>query len=351
MKQQGPVSISAGESGFLARTAAPVLAALLGDRPFRIDACGSLLHRPALQLSRALAAFGAGCTASFPLQVSGPLRPGRASVDGSAGSQPISGLMFALPLLESPSVITVSSPRSVPYLRLTADILLSYGIRISMHGTAEDELVIDIPAPQRYTPCSCSVPDGDWSAAAPLMVAAAVRGAVLLSGLREDSLQADRAIVSVLHDAGAFVRQTPGGWLVRRSPLHGFTCDLSDSPDIIPAAAVLAAWSEGTSRIYGTPRLRTKESDREAAVCTLLKTAGVPFTLHGDSITIYGTSYSRRLASSAAIESAVCPCCGDHRMVMAALAAGLVPDDLSPLSKSLPEETARSFAGLFQSSL
>lgn len=340
--------IDVGESGFLARVAAPVSAAVFRDEAentgITIGGHGTLMARPMLQLKDIFSAVGVTCTDSMPLRLKGSIRPGTIEVDGSGGSQAVSGLMFALPLLDSPSEIIVDNPVSVPYIRLTAKILSEYGVKTEIINDYK-RLKIHIPAPQKYSlrrvPGNCVCLDGDWSAAAVFMAAAAICGRCSVAGLSADSLQADRVVLWALREAGAFVRENGGTYTVMRSPLHGFSFDCTDCPDLMPVLSAFAVYCEGHTEIKGLSRLAGKESDRAASIIHLLSESGVPHSREGDVLHIEGMSLTRRLLSGSMPAPGVYETFSDHRIVMAVMLLGLpavdiVPDDYAPLAKSMP---------------
>ena len=340
--------IDVGESGFLARVAAPVSAAVFRDEAentgITIGGHGTLMARPMLQLKDILSAVGVTCTDSMPLRLKGSIRPGTIEVDGSGGSQAVSGLMFALPLLDSPSEIIVDNPVSVPYIRLTAKILSEYGVKTEIINDYK-RLKIHIPAPQKYSlrrvPGNCVCLDGDWSAAAAFLCAAAICGRCSVTGLCKDSFQADRAVLGALREAGAFVRENGGTYTVMRSPLYGFSFDCTDCPDLIPVLSAFAVYCEGITEIKGLSRLAGKESDRAASIVHLLSKAGVAHSREGDVLHIEGMSLTRRLLSGSMPAPGVYETFSDHRIVMAVMllglpAADIVPDDYAPLAKSMP---------------
>ena len=340
--------IDVGESGFLARVAAPVSAAVFRDEAentgITIGGHGTLMARPMLQLKDILSAVGVTCTDSMPLRLKGSIRPGTIEVDGSGGSQAVSGLMFALPLLDSPSEIIVDNPVSVPYIRLTAKILSEYGVKTEIINDYK-RLKIHIPAPQKYSlrrvPGNCVCLDGDWSAAAVFMAADAICGRCSVAGLSADSLQADRVVLWALREAGAFVRENGGTYTVMRSPLHGFSFDCTDCPDLMPVLSAFAVYCEGHTEIKGLSRLAGKESDRAASIIHLLSESGVPHSREGDVLHIEGMSLTRRLLSGSMPAPGVYETFSDHRIVMAVMllglpAADIVPDDYAPLAKSMP---------------
>ena len=291
--------INVGESGFLARVAAPVSAAVFRDEAecagIMIEGHGTLMGRPMSQLRDILSAVGVTCTDSMPLRLKGSIRPGTIEVDGSGGSQSVSGLMFALPLLDSPSEIIVYNPVSVPYIRLSAKILSEYGVKTEIINDYK-RLKILIPAPQKYSlsrvPGNNVCVDGDvWDGG---IRNGGIRGMDIHDG---DSLQADRAVLGALKEAGAFVRENGGTYTVMRSPLHGFSFDCTDCPDLMPVLSAFAVYCEGITEIKGLSRLAGKESDRVASIIHLLSKAGVAHSREGDVLHIEGMSLTRRLLS------------------------------------------------------
>ena len=125
--------------------------------------------------------------------LSGKLRPGSYPIPGNVSSQFITGLMFALPLLDDDSEITVESPlESKPYIDLTLHVLKTFGINII---SALDGYYI--PGKQKYRPCVYTV-EGDESAAAFWRVANALGSDITCKGLNPDSLQGDRVICDII---------------------------------------------------------------------------------------------------------------------------------------------------------
>lgn len=81
------------------------------------------------------------------LMVKGPLKAGSYKLAGNVSSQFISGLLFALPLLEGDSSITITPPiESRSYINMTMAALQAFGVEASW----KDENTIYIPGGQRY---------------------------------------------------------------------------------------------------------------------------------------------------------------------------------------------------------
>lgn len=358
-----------GESGLLTRLMIPLAAALQrtsGEgKPLEINGEGTLLNRPLKGASEIMARFGtllrpvgqqAEGGIKVPLSVQGPLLPGKADISGKDGSQIISGLMMALPLLPSDSTVHVHDPKSIPYMFITSDVLRKFGVRIDSEMEGDEEfldtrdwglcsgITFKIKGGQSYRPASFAI-EGDWSAAANFLVAGAVFGKVQVKGLDTSSLQADISIMDILMDAGASLSQTEEDGVItaQRAPLRAFETDLGNCPDLFPIVSVLAAFCGGRSRIDGFRRLAGKESDRGAAIVGMLTGMGVGAFAEGDTLFVDGMSLERRLLTGNLLKGGEYTTFHDHRMAMALTVASLgadgqvVLDDPLCVGKSFPD--------------
>ncbi len=364
-----PETINAGESGLLARLMIPLMA-VLGDGNATVSGEGTLTRRPLKGARDIMGAFGVRLETisgtgqeSFsevhvPLTISGKLEGGKVTVSGSGGSQLITGLLMALPLLQEDTVIRLTEPKSIPYLFITMDVLKAFGVKIwcDMEGGPEfaesqdwndcTEIVLHIKGGQSYKATDMDI-EGDWSSAANFLVAGAIFGKVNVSGLDTKSLQADLSIMDILMEAGASLSQMgdddPRGVIhVQKAPLNAFDVDANNCPDLFPIAAVLAAFCQGTSRIAGVGRLANKESDRAQAILSMLVQLGVKARISGDKIIIEGHSLAQRCLTGHLLKGGNYTSSHDHRMVMALKVAELgadgpiVIDDIECVSKSFP---------------
>ena len=361
-----------GESGLLTRLMIP-LCAQLSTETVRIEGEKTLLKRPLSGAKDLMDAFGATCGEQVPLEVKGPLGAGRVDVSGRHGSQLISGLLMALPLGEKNTTLSVSEPKSIPYLYITLDVLRHFGITIGneMLGGKEfaesggdwdlcSGILFKIKGGGRYRACNMTL-EGDWSAAANFLVAGAIFGAgagkalgnaapLSLKGLDTSSLQADLGIMDVLMDCGACLSQLDGAQgeiIVQRAPLHPFVLDATHCPDLFPILAVLAAFCGGQSRIGGVGRLAHKESNRAVAITEMLTKMGVPVHTEGDEMVIEGMTLSQRLLSGKLLHGGAYTSCDDHRMVMALRVASLGAD--SPILIDNEACVEKSFPGFNES--
>lgn len=387
-----PDKLNVGESGLLTRLMIPIIAALGKGQPIEIDGCGTLPARPLKGASEIMAGFGTvlrplnpAPEVHVPLTVQGPLLSGKTSVSGKGGSQLISGLLMALPLLPGDSTLHIHDPKSIPYMFITADVLRRFGIKISseMEG-GEDFLetqdwslctgiTFKIKGGQKYSPAAFDI-EGDWSAAANFLVAGALFGDVRLTGLDTTSLQADISIMDILMEAGASLSQiedepqdeesanvkdsndneaadaqeanAPQGHrgliTAQKAPLRAFDTDLNNCPDLFPIVAILAAFCHGRSNIQGFKRLASKESDRGAAILNMLTQMGVEASAAGDILSITGESVESRLLNGHLLKGGEYTSSHDHRMAMALTVASwcadspIQIDDTSCIAKSFP---------------
>jgi 3-phosphoshikimate 1-carboxyvinyltransferase len=327
--------IQCGESGLCMRMFAPIAALL--PTPVVITGRGSLLNRPTNMIAEALSQLGVACTAnahndSLPITVTGPLRGANITINGYQTSQLLTGLLMALPLAEENSEVTVHDLNSKSYVDMTVQLLKQFGVVVRK----ESDNLYRIRGRQRYTPQTYVV-EGDWSGAAFLLVAAALRGAITIRNLFGNSRQPDSAILRILTLVGADITVNEQDVQVSRvsAPLKPFQFDATNSPDLFPPLVALAARCRGISVIYGIDRLRIKESDRATALQEEFAKLGVKVELVDDAMRIHGSALLR---GEVTVSSHY-----DHRIAMALAVAALAAeqpvtiDDAECVSKSYPD--------------
>lgn len=244
------------------------------------------------------------------LALRGKLMSGDFTVDGNVSSQFITGLLFALPLLDGDSRIIIDgSLASKAYIDITLDVLKKFGIKI----INDDYRCFSVKGNQKYKARSYTV-EGDFSQAAFFLVAGAIGCDITCTGLNESSLQGDKKILDILNAVGAKLEKKGlSGYCAIHSPdMHGITVDADEIPDLVPILAVLFSFCNGESRIINAGRLRIKESDRLTATRTVLGAMGVDITEGDDFLVIHG----RQVLNGASLSSF-----GDHRIAMAAAVA------------------------------
>lgn len=308
--QLGETTIDCGESGSTLRFLIPL--ALLGSQPVRFTGRGRLVERPLSEYAGLCREQGLLWESSggLPLRLCGPLRSGRFSLRGDVSSQFLSGLLFALPLLEGDSVIELTSGlESRGYVDLTLSALADFGIKVSHKDYRE----FHTAGGQAYQARDYRV-EGDFSQAAFWLVAGTIGQTVTCGGLSTQSLQGDKVILDLITRAGGSIRSSGSALAALPANTVGTVIDAVDCPDLVPVLAVLASVSNGETRIIRAGRLRLKESDRLAAITSELGKLGADIREDGDSLIIYGKPW----LSGGEVDS-----WHDHRIAMALAVASI----------------------------
>jgi len=310
--------IDCNESGSTLRFLIPL--AWVFGKPVRFTGRGRLLSRPLKPYFDLCEQEGIIATQSeSELYFCGKLKGGTYRLPGNISSQFISGLLFALPLLEKDSVIELTTHlESVGYIDMTIDILKRFGVNIQN----EDNKRFLICGRQQYKPCDVTI-EGDYSQAAFYLCANAMGSHVNVEGLNEESCQGDKEIVSVIKRFG--------------TPLKGITVDVSQIPDLVPVLAVLASQAEGKTELINASRLRMKESDRLHTVTCMLKALGCKIEEGKDYLTIYGGH---------SLLGGTVDSFNDHRIAMAAAIAATVSS--APVTILGSECVAKSYRNFWE---
>ena len=321
-------TFNAGESGLGIRMLLAVLASIGGD--FEINAEGSLLERDQQFIVDFLLENGIETVSNNgkpPFKLSGQLSQRTLHLDGSMSSQFLSGLLIGLPLRDNKeTVVHVNDLKSIPYVNMTLDTLTKFGVIV----TNDDHKKYTVPESQTYQVTDYQTED-DWSAASYWLVAAALGHKIEVNGLNSKSNQADRVLIQALHQSGCIIDQSI---IVDGSKRCSVDFDVTHCPDLFPALAIYAAFTNGVSRVKGIHRLANKESDRGTVIKSELQKMGVPVELEEDYMLIHG---------GGAIHSAVIDSHNDHRIAMAfAIAGTLLKDGVTiegadAVNKSYPE--------------
>jgi len=308
--------IDCGESGATLRFMIPMAA--LANGPSTLVFRGSIEKRPVEPLLASLSELGAKAHVGkfgdkdAVFVEGGGIVGGVTSISGDVSSQFISGLMFACPLAEVDTEITLTSPlESENYVKMTEVVLADHGIKIPAH-----ENHIHIPVGQSFITADEQVP-GDFSSAAFLLAAAAITTSkVKINNLEYNSVQGDKAIIGILKHMGVEGRVCADNVEIEGSVnfLKPVEVDAKNIPDLVPAIAALACYAVGTSHVFGARRLRLKESDRLQSLYVELRKMGADISVTKDGLIVEG---GQRL-HGATIDPH-----NDHRIAMACAVAAL----------------------------
>lgn len=267
------------ESGSTLRFMLPIVGALGVDAVFQME--GRLPQRPLSPLWEEMERMG--CTLSRPsantIHCCGKLRGGDYTIDGGVSSQFITGLLFALSLIQEPCELFISGKiESQPYITMTEEAMGLFG------------------APDYRSPGTVTV-EGDWSNGAFWVAAQMLGSPISVRGLNAISVQGDRAVVDISH----------------RLQESSITVSAADIPDLVPILSVLAAANHGAV-FTDIGRLRLKESDRVATVIEMIENLGGKAESTEDTLTVHGTGFIGGIVDSH----------NDHRIAMAAAIAATV---------------------------
>jgi 3-phosphoshikimate 1-carboxyvinyltransferase len=314
-----PVALDCMNSGSTARM---LLGACAGANvPARFDGDGSLRRRPMEPVAAQLRAFGA-------------------RIDTTDGHLPLE--LFGTPEIETRNFILLAPSAQVKSALLFAGLFAAVTVRVQGDRGSRDHterllnyLGASVEWDGRYVQLDAAQPEpfhgqrsvqvaGDFSAAAFFITAAAItaHSAILV---RNTGVNPTRTgLLDILGRMGAHIElrneRTISGEpvadiAVEYAPLHA----TSVGPDValraideIPLAAIAAAFASGTTAIAGIGDLRSKESDRIAAIERLLNAVAIESAVQGHSLTIRGGAPSRPQQPVATHD--------DHRIAMAAAA-------------------------------
>jgi 3-phosphoshikimate 1-carboxyvinyltransferase len=261
--------LDCGESGSTLRFLIPVALALRGGGIFTGQ--GRLMERPQEPYAKLFEEKGIFFSQkNGVLSVYGKLEAGTFSLAGDVSSQFITGLLFALPLLQGDSKILLTTPlESRGYVDMTLDALGKFGVTAEYDG----DRTFFVKAGQTYRPAQVTV-EADYSQAGFFYAANGIGNTIAIQGLNPSSAQGDRVI-------GSYAGMLNGSGRV--------TLDVSQCPDLVPALAIHAALRAGEETwITNAARLRMKESDRLDTVTTELVKLGADITQGADFLKIRG---------------------------------------------------------------
>jgi len=288
--QNLPVSVQlhCRESGSTLRFMLPIVGALGIDTVFHLE--GRLSKRPLSPLWEEMERMG--CTLSRPaensIRCTGKLLAGIFTIDGSVSSQFITGLLFAAALMDEDSQLNIiGKVESLPYIKMTLAAMQLFSVNIQNYC---------IRKPSRFISPGYIPVEGDWSNGAFFLCANALGNQINIAGLNHDSTQGDKTVTEILS-------------VIDTHPV----VDAADIPDLVPVLAITGGAKKGIT-FKNIRRLRLKESDRVATVCSMLEKLGAKTEATENTLIVHPAVYQ-----SCTIDAA-----GDHRIAMSAAIAASV---------------------------
>ena len=342
-----PVRIDVGGSG----TTLFFSLAIAGLQSERIEFSGDeqIQKRSAAPLLDALAALGvqsqSGC-GCVPIQIKGPWKGGKAVLP-CLTSQYLSAMLIASPLAPAGSTTEIEVPllNEKPYIDMTLSYLNAHNI--PYEAPLPDYSRFVIPGGSAWKAYTSVVP-GDFSSAAfPAAAAVISGGRAVMSGLDPQDSQGDKYFFEILKKMGCDIQWQGCGEkgfslaVSRGGSLRGGTFDLNETPDLLPAAAAVAAFAQGDTAFVNVPHARIKECDRIAAAAKELAKLGVSCTELPGGLVVHGNGGASPGGKNIVIDGH-----GDHRIVMAFAAAALGCQN--PVMITDAESPAAAYPGFFE---
>ena len=274
------------ESGSTLRFLIPLC--LLIGKPITLFGSKRLMERPLTVYKDLCAAYGFTFEQTEDsVMVCGCLKSGKYTIPGDISSQFVTGLLFALSLVEGDSTLNIEGTfASKSYANLTVSALNRFGIAVK-----REDNCYTICGGQTYESTSIAI-EGDYSNAVFLDAFNLLGGSVKVIGLSPESAQGDKVYQEFFQQLTTDTRQF----------------DLTDCPDLGPVMFSMAAVCGGAI-FTGIERLRLKECDRVAAMIEELGKFGVQSIVERDRLEILRSNLT---APTAALYGH-----NDHRIVMA----------------------------------
>jgi 3-phosphoshikimate 1-carboxyvinyltransferase len=352
-------SVDVGNAGTVLRFVPPVAALTRVRVDFHGDARAA--HRPVGQILAALRDLGAiiddGGRGAVPFAVhgGGSLPGGAVTLDASASSQLVSGLLLAAPRFDKGAEVRHRGGRapSAPHIAMTVEMLRDAGAEVET-WTRESDTPAGLPDTWRVHPGAIGhhevIVQPDLSNAVPFLAAAVVTGGcVTITDWPEVTSQPAAQILDLLAAFGANCTLVKGNGeaggltVTGTGRIRPVTADLADVSESATVAAALAALADGPSRLTGIGHMRRHETDRLAALATEIGALG------GDVSELPGglAIRPRPLRASGRPFASY----DDHRMVMAAAVLGLAVAGIEVENAGTVAKTFPGFTRLWASML
>lgn len=347
--------IEVGNAGTVIRFVPPVAALASVAVEFRGDPAAA--RRPVGGIIAALREIGAVIedegrgAIPFTVRGAGTVPGGTVTVDASASSQLVSGLLLAAPRYEKGLEVRHRGPRvpSAPHIAMTVQMLREAGatVETSSAGTGSpgeaghpDTWFVH---PGQLSNQAVSV-QPDVVNSAPFLAAALITGgSVTIPGWPAVTAQPASQILDVFTRLGARAVAGPDGLTVTGTGrIHGITADLADCNEISMVTGAVAALADGPSVLTGIGHQRTHETDRLAALATEINALGGAVTELADGLEIR----PRPLRAGRPFATY-----DDHRLVMAAAVLGLAVPGLAVADPGTVGKTFPEFPGAWAAML
>ena len=312
-----------------------LLAALPGITS-RIKVSQILMSRGIEPLVSALKGLGAELEIrDTVIKISGKhLHGAEVCIPCSHSSHFVSSLLLCAPGYQSPLILRLSPDQvSMPYIRLSADLLKYYGADIYI---SDQEIIVK---PGKLNFSNRIKVDGDASTAAAFVIGAVIlrRPLCLMFNPQGGLYQADYQVFEILEKLGTHLEYGRDSISIFPHDLQGGQIDLSDCPDLMPSLSILGLFCATPLTLDGIGRLKHKESDRFAGITKALSMLGAKYEAGNDFLTICPLNQNHSKLETCTLDTQ-----NDHRLAMAFTFLHLVYPQISlsetgSVGKSCPE--------------
>jgi len=270
-----------------------------------------------------------------PVFITGKNRQGGVvKLDCSKSSQYLSSLLMMGASLDNGLDIKLSGPPvSSPYINLTIDIMKKFDVNASQI----DSTHFKVPGNQKYTGKHLFVEPDLSNAGYFWAIGAITQKMITVKNISKSSLQGDLKQIDILERMGCRVQHKKDQIGVCGNHLTGIEVDMSDTPDAVPAIAIVASYAKGETKITNIKHLREKECDRIDAVHSQLQKIGIQVEQGDDYLIITGGT-----PKGARIETF-----NDHRIAMAFSIPGLMTDGFQIENETCVEKSFPNYWELF----
>lgn len=329
------VQIDCGLAGTVMRFVPPMAALTKGAITF--DGDEAARRRPMKTTIESLRGLGISVEANesgalpFTVRSTGLISGGELTIDASASSQFVSGLLLAAARYEKGLTLQHSGEHlpSLPHIEMTIETLRARGVLV--HQPDELTWVVE---PGDISGGDIDI-EPDLSNAGPFIAAALVLGgSVTIKDWPAKTTQVGKHFVDLLTQMGAAVSRTGNDLtFTGTGVIKGIEVDLGIGGELAPVIIALAVLAEGPSTITGIAHLRGHETDRLAALTAEINAIGGNATELPDGI---------QITPDKSLSGNTWHTYEDHRMATAGAIIGLrvpgiVIEDVSVVSKTMPE--------------
>lgn len=328
----GGVKIDCGLAGTVMRFIPPMAALAKGEVVF--DGDSQARRRPMATTIDSLRKLGVSVQSEtnglpFSITATGHVSGGELSIDASASSQFVSGLLLAGASFDKGITVHHSgdSVPSLPHIDMTLTCLAQRGVIAEQ--VSEKSWRVE---PGEISAIEVEI-EPDLSNAGPFLAAALVTQSEVSIPWPETTTQVGDQFKNLLQQMGAEVEYQNKLLTVRGTGvIHGITADLSEAGELVPTIAAIAALASTPSELTGISHLRGHETDRIAALVSEINSMGGSATELSDGISI----------SPKPLHGGLWKTYEDHRMATAGAIIGLVVpgieiQDISVTSKTMPD--------------